>query len=142
MARGLVAKTTTDIAAPAERVWAALIDPAAIKQYYFGSTVESHWKIGSPISFKGEWQGRAYEDKGEVLEALRPQLLQYSHFSPMMGKPDKPENYHTITIRLSESGKNTRVTLEQDNNNTEEERGHSQKNWETMLAGLKKYVEG
>jgi len=58
-----------------------------------------------------------------------------------MGKPDKPENYHNIVVSLVPSGKNTRVTLEQDNNATEDARAHSQKNWEMMLGALKKFVE-
>jgi len=60
-----------------------------------------------------------------------------------MGKPDTPENYHSVTIELTGAGSGkTRVSLSQDNNATEEARDHSQKNWETMLGGLKKYVEG
>jgi hypothetical protein len=34
------------------------------------------------------------------------------------------------------------VTLEQDNNPTEEAAEHSRRNWELMLRGLKEYVEG
>jgi uncharacterized protein YndB with AHSA1/START domain len=138
---GLVAKASTEIAAPAERIWKTLTDPAAIKQYFFGTNVETTWKVGAPITWKGEWEGRAYEDKGVVKTSDAPRTLAYSHFSPLTGKPDKPENYHNIVVSLVPSGRNTRVTLEQDNNGTEEERAHSQKNWETMLGGLKKYVE-
>jgi len=139
--KGLIAKASTDIAAPAERVWKALTDPAAIKQYYFGTNLETTWKVGAPITLKGEWEGRAYEDKGVIKTFDPPRTMSYSHFSPLMGKPDKPENYHTIVVSLVPSGKNTRVTLEQDNNATEEARGHSQKNWEMMLGALKKFVE-
>lgn len=138
---GLVAKASTEIAAPAERVWKALTDPAAIKQYYFGTDLKTTWKVGSPITFKGEWEGRPYEDKGVVKTFDAPRTLAYSHFSPLAGKPDKPENYHNIVVTLAPSGKRTRVTLEQDNNATEDERAHSAKNWEMMLGGLKKFVE-
>ena len=48
-------------------VWNALVDPAIIKQYMFGTTVTSDWKEGSPIVWKGEWQGKPYEDKGVIL---------------------------------------------------------------------------
>lgn len=139
--KGLIAKASADIAAPPDRIWKALTDPAAIKQYYFGTNLETTWKVGAPITFKGEWQGRAYSDKGTIVAYDEPKTLAYTHFSPLMGKPDKPENYHTVRVTLVPSGKNTRVTWEQDNNETEESRGHSQKNWETVLAGLKKYVE-
>jgi hypothetical protein len=52
-----------------------------------------------------------------------------------------PENYHTVTIELAADGNRTQVNLTQDHNETEEARAHSTKNWETMLAGLKRVVE-
>jgi uncharacterized protein YndB with AHSA1/START domain len=142
MPNSLVAKASTIIDAPASKVWTALVDPTAIKQYFFGTTVTSDWKKGSKIMWKGEWKGKAYEDKGVILQFDTGKRLAYSHFSPLSGKPDTPENYHTVTIDLAGEGKRTRVSLSQDNNATEEERDHSTKNWEMMLAGLKKYVEG
>jgi uncharacterized protein YndB with AHSA1/START domain len=139
--KGLVARSSIDIKATPERVWRALTEPAEIKRYYFGSDVQSSWKPGSPVSFKGSWQGRPYEDKGVVLRAEPPTLLEYTHFSPLTGKRDVPENYHTITVTLTPLGKQTRVSLSQDSNETEEARAHSEKNWEMMLAGLRKSVE-
>jgi hypothetical protein len=68
-------------------------------------------------------------------------VLQYSHYSPLSGLPDSPESYHTVTIRLTEEGAGTHVSLSQDNNPSEEARRHSEKNWRQMLAGLKSYVE-
>ena len=136
-----IAKASTTIDAPAAKVWDALVDPAAIHEYMFGTNVESDWKQGSAITWKGEWQGRAYEDKGEIRRIDPPRALQYTHFSPLAGLPDVPENYHTITIELAEHGAQTEVALSQDNNPTDEERAHSEKNWGMMLDGLKKFVE-
>jgi uncharacterized protein YndB with AHSA1/START domain len=141
MNQNLIAKATVNIAAARYQVWDALVTPAAIKQYMFGTNVESDWEVGSPITWKGEWQGRAYEDKGVVLQFKPERMLQYSHFSPLSGEPDIEENYHTVTIELLDSGAHTRVVLTQDKNATEEARAHSQQNWELMLQGLKKYVE-
>jgi uncharacterized protein YndB with AHSA1/START domain len=137
----LIARCAITVAAPAEKVWDALVTPATIKQYMFGTTVISDWKEGSPIVWKGEWQGRKYEDKGVIRQLTPCQALQYTHFSPMSGQPDRPENYHTVTIQLSGEGHQTRVSLTQDNNPTEEARSHSEKNWGTMLEGLKRVVE-
>jgi uncharacterized protein YndB with AHSA1/START domain len=107
----------------------------------FGSNVTSDWKEGSSIVWKGQWNGKAYEDKGLILKFKPEQTLQYSHFSPLSGQPDRPENYHTVTIELRGDGAQTVVSLSQDKNATEEERKHSEKNWSMMLAGLKKLVE-
>ena len=141
MSRLLTATASTFIDAPPPAVYKALTDPADIKQYFFGTTVTSDWKKGSPITWKGEWQGRSYEDKGTILANEVNRKLEYTHFSPLGGKPDLPENYHTVTVELSPEAAGTRVTLSQDNNETEEAREHSTKNWETMLAGLKRHVE-
>jgi uncharacterized protein YndB with AHSA1/START domain len=73
---------------------------------------------------------------------LKPeQVLQYSHFSPLSGQPDVPENYHTVTIELASVDTGTLVRLSQDNNATEEEREHSEQNWGLTLASLKKLLE-
>ena len=136
-----VAKASATIDAPAAKVWDALVDPAAIHEYMFGTNVASDWKEGGAITWKGEWQGKAYEDKGVIKRVDPRRTLQYTHFSPLAGLPDKPENYHTITIELAENGAGTNVALSQDNNPTEEEREHSESNWRMMLEGLKKFVE-
>jgi uncharacterized protein YndB with AHSA1/START domain len=138
----LIARSSVIINAPAARVWQALVSPAAIKQYMFGTNVTSDWREGRPIVWKGEWQGKAYEDKGVIRQLKPEQVLQYTHFSPLAGLPDNPENYHTVTILLAPDGGGTRVSLTQDNNPTEEARSHSEKNWGMMLDGLKKFVEG
>lgn len=136
-----LAKAAISINASTKKVWDALVDPKAIKQYMFGTNVVSDWKEGSTIVWKGEWQGKSYEDKGLILKLQPESTLQYSHFSPLSGMPDKPENYHTVTIALSKNGNQTDVSLTQDNNATEEERAESEKNWEMMLTELKKYLE-
>lgn len=136
-----IAKASIAVDAPRSAVWDALVSPAALKKFMFGSTVVSDWKEGSPIVFKGEWEGKRYEDKGVIRQFKPGRTLQYTHFSPLSGLADKPENYHTVTIELSSEGSGTRVSLSQDNNPTDQEREHSEKNWGTMLAGLKKYLE-
>jgi uncharacterized protein YndB with AHSA1/START domain len=137
----LIAKATIRINATTDRVWDALVNPEAIKQYMFGTNVVSEWQEGSPIIWKGEWQGKAYEDKGVIFKLQPRRTIQYSHFSPLSGLPDKSENYHTVTIDLSAEGNQTQLSLTQDNNATEEARADSEKNWGMMLAAMKKFLE-
>ena len=142
MPTNLVARASTVIDASIQEVWNALVDPQAIREYMFGADVTSDWKEGSPITWKGEWKGKAYEDKGVVLRAAVPRTLRYTHFSPLAGLPDKPENHHIVDIELSSEGATTtRVALTQDNNETEDARRHSEENWRKMLEGLKAYAE-
>lgn len=141
MPKNLVAQSSVQIGASADKIWDALVNPELIKQYMFGTTVSSDWREGSPISWKGEWKGKPYEDKGRILKIEPRRRLQYSHYSPLSGLPDTPENHHTVTIELLEAGAQTRVSLSQDKNATEEARASSEKNWKMMLDGLKKLVE-
>jgi uncharacterized protein YndB with AHSA1/START domain len=57
MSENLVAQADVTIDAPAGEVWQALLSPDAIKQYMFGTTVESQWTEGSRITWNGEWKG-------------------------------------------------------------------------------------
>jgi uncharacterized protein YndB with AHSA1/START domain len=141
MDENLIAKASVTINASSEKVWDALVNPEAIKQYMFGTNVVSGWREGSPIFWRGEWQGKPYEDKGVILRFKPGRGLQYSHFSPLSGLPDKPESYHTVTIELSDEEDHTRVSLTQDNNLTEQARDHSEMNWGMMLTALKTYLE-
>ena len=141
VSKKLLAKVSTSVDADRAEVWSALTDPEAIKEYMFGTNVSSQWREGSSIVWKGEFKGKAYEDKGKILKIDPEKTLKYSHFSALSGKPDRPENYHTVTIELSDVGESTGLSLTQDNNASEEAREESQRNWAMMLDGLKKYVE-
>jgi len=141
MKQGLVASSSVRIAAPREAVWAALVDPALIRRYMFGTEVVSTWQPGSAIVWKGSWKGKAYEDHGVILHLEPRRTLQYSHFSPLAGLPDSPENYHRVTIELEDDGDQTRVSLAQEGNRTAEERAHSQENWRSMLVAMKDLLE-
>ena len=141
MNHNFIAKAEVTIHAPATRIWNALTKPELIKHYLFGTQVTTDWQVGSPITYKGQWKGQTYEDKGTILQFKPTQRLQYSHYSPLSGLPDKPEHYHTVTIDLSGNGTETEVMLTQNHNATEAARTHSEKNWNLMLAGLKKFVE-
>src|SRR5689334_9363730 len=84
---GKIATAAVDIAAAPQRVWKALTDPDEIETYMFGSRVETDWQPGSPIVWRGEYEGRRFEDKGKVLEVEPAQRLTVTHFSPLSGQP-------------------------------------------------------
>ena len=141
MDRSLIAKVEIGIHAPIVKVWDALVNPETIKQYMFGTNVVSDWQEGHPDRLEGRVQGKAYEDKGVILRLVPERTIEYSHFSPLSGVPDAPENYHTVRISLATKGTQTILSLSQDNNPNETSREHSEKNWTMMLEGLKKLLE-
>jgi uncharacterized protein YndB with AHSA1/START domain len=105
MVENLIAKSSITVNVPVAKMWDALVNPSIIKQYMFGTEVVSDWKVGSPIVWKGIWKDKPYEDKGVILKIMPEQTLQYTHFSPLSGDPDVPENYHTLTYKLSDGDK-------------------------------------
>lgn len=135
---GIVAVAEIDIDAPAARVWDVLTSPEQLKQLWFGADVKTDWQVGSPITWSGQYEGKSYEDKGEVLAVEPEHLLKLTHYSPLTGQPDVPENYHTLTYTLTG---NTHLKLEQDNNTTEDEAKHSQAMWEMLVAKVKEAAE-
>lgn len=143
MKQNLIAKIEVTIKAPINKVWEALTNPKMIKKYLFGTQVVTDWKVGSPIIWKGVWQGKDYEDKGKILQIITNKLLETTYWSGMAGLADIPENYKKVTYELMEIGGNTKLTLTQDNNLTVEveDKGHSEQNWKMVLEGLKKLLE-
>ena len=101
---GYVATAQTDVAASPERVWAALTEPEQIAAYMQGSRVESTWQVGSPITWNGEYDGRPYQDKGEVLTYDEPHVLSVTHYSPMMGQPVRPPVSPVGTVAPARGG--------------------------------------
>jgi uncharacterized protein YndB with AHSA1/START domain len=136
-----VARASVTIQAPLPEVWDALVNPETVRRYMFGATVVSDWRKGSPIVWKGEWKGKPFEDKGVVLEIEPERRLRYSHFSPVTGQADRPENYHEVTIDLSRQDEAVRLDLSQTRNATAEARKHSEESWSAMLDTLKKLLE-
>jgi uncharacterized protein YndB with AHSA1/START domain len=137
----LMATSSITINASAEDVWEAITAPELIKQWFFGVDTESDWTVGSPLVHRGEWQGKPYEDKGEILKLERPRLLVHSHWSELSGVPDRPENYEEVTWALSERDGTTELTITERNLSSEKAKAASEEGWKTALSSLKGVLE-
>jgi uncharacterized protein YndB with AHSA1/START domain len=133
--------TTLFIHATREQVWRALTEPALVKQYLFGTQLETTWQIGSPLVFRGEWEGKAYEDRGTVLAFEPMRALAYDYWSSFSGHEDKPELRQVIRFALEEQGDGVKLSVEQTNVDTQARADHSGENWRAVLAKLKELVE-
>jgi uncharacterized protein YndB with AHSA1/START domain len=136
-----IAQATIIITVPVAKVWEALTEPDLIKQYLFGTTVTTDWQVGSSITYAGQWEGRAYQDKGKVLQIEPGKLLVSTFWSSLAGQSDIPENYKTVRYELLAEGNGTRLTITQDNNASSEEANHSGQNWQMVLEGITKLLE-
>lgn len=132
-----IATAELDIPAPPDRVWALLTQRGPDPDVMFGSEVISDWTVGSDIRWRGEWQGTRFEDRGEILELEPPRRLLVTHFSPLSGEEDVPENHHRLEFLLEPLGTEaTHATVTQGGNADAEAAEHSAANWLQMLEGL------
>ncbi len=129
------------IHAPIEKVWDGLTNPDVVKQYFFGSQLVTTWQPNTSIIFKGEYEGKAYQDKGTVIKFEPLKVLVYDYHSSWSDLEDRPENYQIITYRVKSKGQNTVLSISQHNINTLEKKVHSTKNWGDLMVTLKKMME-
>jgi hypothetical protein len=87
--------------------------------------VTTDWRAGSPVTYEGIWEGKAYKDKGKVLQVAPEKLLISTFWSALSGLPDIPENYQTVRYELSPEGHGTKLMLTQNNNATQVDADHS-----------------
>jgi len=135
------ASSSITIDATIEEVWKALTTPELIKEWFFGVDTESDWEAGSSVVHRGEWQGKPYEDRGEILKIDPPRLLVHTHWSDLLGLPDRPENYQEVTWALEERGAMTKLTVTERNLPSEEAKAVSENAWTTALTSLKGVLE-
>ena len=130
------------IEAPPEEVWKALTTPEQIKQWFFGVDTETDWKQGSPIVHRGEWQGKPYVDKGEIVRIEPPHLLVHTHWSDVSGAPDDPEHYQEVTWEVSERDGGSELSVTEHNLPSGEAKEASDQAWGMVLQNLKGMLEG
>lgn len=136
-----IASQSIEINASRAKVWDALTNPEIIKQYLFGTNAVSNWKVGSTLSYHGEWEGKKYLDHGTILQSEPEKILQSTYFSSMSGLEDCPENYSVVTYTLTDVDAGTKLTITQSNCKTEESKAHSEKNWAVVLKTMKEILE-
>ena len=150
MSKPLIIANSVTINAPVKRVWEALTNPEQTKKYMFGCEAISDWKIGSPLLWKGVYEGKEMVFvKGNIVELKPGKLLAYTTFDPHSAIEDIPENYLTVTYDLSFDDGKTTLTVTQGDYATvaEGERRYADsynngEGWNPILQEIKKLVEG
>lgn len=141
MNRELIATTSISIFSSPLEVWKALIDPEIIKEYMHGTETQTTWELHTPITFRGEWEGVPYIDKGEIVEIIPERVLGYTYWSPLSGTEDFEDNYAVITYHISPYDDETTLTVTQDNIESDEKVIAAEENWMKTLIHLKKILE-
>lgn len=135
------ARSSITIAAPAERIWNALTTPDLIRQWFFGVETESDWQVGGSLVHRGEWQGKPYEDKGEIVRIEPPRLLVHTHWSAASGLPDRPEHYQEVTWALRDHDGGTELTVSERNLPSDDAKKTSEEAWKAALTSLKTLLQ-
>jgi len=141
MKNDLVVRKTVKINANTTKVWNAITNPKMIKKYLFGTKVITDWKVGSEISFQGDWQGKKFRDKGVIEKFEVEKLFQYTYWSAFSGLEDKKENYSWVTFELSGDDKITKLTVSQKGFADKASQEHSDKGWSMVMQKIKELVE-
>jgi uncharacterized protein YndB with AHSA1/START domain len=144
----LIVKNSITINTSAVRVWDALVNPEQTKKYMFGCETISDWKVGSPLLWKGTFDGvEIVAVKGEIVQIEPEKFLAYTTIDPNSGIEDLQENYLTVTYELMEKSEHTILTVTQgdySNVGDGEKRYNEAINgggWEPILVLIKNILE-
>jgi uncharacterized protein YndB with AHSA1/START domain len=114
MTKELIVRNSIMINASPSKVWDALTNPAQTKKYMFGCEALSDWKVGSPLIWKGVFDGKeVVAVKGTVTAIDKNKFLAYTTIDPNGPYADLPENYATVTYTLSEQNGQTKLDVTQ-----------------------------
>ena len=128
------------IRATAQQVWDALTQSHFTSQFFFGRTIESDWKVGSP------WRLLMPDGKtdveGEVLESDPPRRLKVTWRVEWLeeARQLKPA---TITYEIGQNGDAVRLTLTQHNDGPVPRKfvEAGKQGWAAILSSLKSLLE-
>jgi uncharacterized protein YndB with AHSA1/START domain len=140
---------TISINADAKKVWRALTQPEETKKYMFGCETVSDWKKGSPLLWKGQYEGKEMVFvSGFILDIKENELLKYNVIDPNASYPKTPENHLNVTYQLKSMGAQTELTVTQDNfeNAAEGEKRFKEvdnngEGWVPILKVIKEQIE-
>jgi uncharacterized protein YndB with AHSA1/START domain len=129
------------INAPIETVWHAITNSEIALMP--DTIVKSDWEVGHPITFEGEFNGKHFKDFGAITDREEGKAVAFSHWS---GRPQRPDDYHVVRYELDDEDDATHVKLTQTNvgphpDIDDKTKAEFDKNWQTMLAHLKKAAE-
>ena len=134
-------QSSTTIEAPVERVWRAITTPSEMKQWFFGVDTDADWRPGGKLVHRGEYEGKPYIDKGEILEFEPPRRLVHTHWSDVSGLPDSPEHYQEVAWDLKDRGGSTELTITERNLPSADAAKTSEQGWKGALQSLKELLE-
>jgi uncharacterized protein YndB with AHSA1/START domain len=128
----------TCIATTPQRLWQALTDGAFTRRYWFGTTVESDWAVGSQVTFRGNGE---LHDSGEVLEYEPYRRLSYT-WRVEFHEAFRRERPSRVTFELEPVGGEVKLTVTHDEFEPGSKvLGAVSNGWPLVLSSLKSLLE-
>jgi uncharacterized protein YndB with AHSA1/START domain len=123
-----------------QKVWDALTQSAFTTQFFFGRTVESDWKKGSP--WKLLFPDGRIDVEGEVLESDPPKLLKVTWRVDWLDEPDPP-GPAIITYEIQQHDGLVQLTMTQHTDSAIPRKyiKAGQRGWGAILSSLKSMLE-
>ncbi|GIO26653.1 SRPBCC family protein [Ornithinibacillus bavariensis] len=127
----------------AEELWKALTSSAYTEKYFFGSAIESEWKVGAEVKYLREGETVDY---GNIITYEPYHQLTYTWTSIMDKNKDRQEPTK-VTFLLKQMGQVVKLTLKHENllpeDIVEEEDTFQGFNngWPAIISNLKTLLE-
>jgi uncharacterized protein YndB with AHSA1/START domain len=122
-----------------EKLWAAITSPASTRQYFYGTSVESDWKVGSPVRHIDP-NGVINLD-GKVLEVVAGKRL-VTTFAAVHNPESAKDRPSRVTWEILPMGEVCKLTLTHDDfdgiTKTYEQVAMG---WNVVFSGLKTLLE-
>lgn len=121
-----------------KKLWHALTTPEIIKQFRFGMSVESEWKVGSAWRMYADG---SLMDSGEILESVSQKRLVMSWLNEW--KPEfKAEGNSRLVYEIEPVGPSAKLTLTHSMERTDSKFIESvSEGWPLVLSNLKSLLE-
>jgi uncharacterized protein YndB with AHSA1/START domain len=128
----------TYIKSTPEKLWDALTSSAFSRRYWFGTELQSDWKVGSSLALVMDG---TTTDVGEILEADRPRRLTYT-FKHVLREELRAEPATKVVFTIEPHGDLVKLTLTHEGfvEGSKLLDGIS-KGWPAILSNLKSLLE-
>lgn len=135
-------KKEVKIKSPIEEVFYSLTNSEEIVKYFPINSVESEWKEGKEVLYKGEVNGSPFTDYGVIEKLSSPLTYRYRYWSDNHGTERTEDNHLVIEYALSSYSDGTTVHVAQRNIKSKElyEMMEGQV-WDYLLTSFKQYME-
>lgn len=133
-------RSTLFIPVPPAAAWRALTEPEQIRQYMFGAEVETSGVVGGPISYRYEWGGKPFVDRGTIV-ALEPgKALRMTVARETDSGEAVPDGFNTLAFEVAPADGGCEVSVLQGNNPSAELAERSRQNWDAVLGELTRFL--